>query len=108
MKNKQIFYSNEEKAAFAEEKNATYRQLLGRMSPKHLPDDVRNTLKDLRTTDIKMAIGDNRGVASCTALKYGHGIVVQENTITGFAAGDDVGSHVGVALSCFGILCTRL
>ena len=52
-------YSNEEKAAFAEEKNATYRQLLGRMSPKDLPDDVRNTLKDLRTTDIKMAIGSS-------------------------------------------------
>ena len=52
-------YSDEEKAAFAEEKNATYRQLLGRMSPKDLPDDVRNTLKDLRTTDIKMAIGSS-------------------------------------------------
>ena len=52
-------YSDEDKAAFAEEKNATYRQLLGRMSPKDLPDDVQNTLKALRTSDIKLAIGSS-------------------------------------------------
>ena len=52
-------YSDEDKAAFAEEKNATYRQLLGRMSPKNLPDDVQNTLKALRAADIKLAIGSS-------------------------------------------------
>mgnify|MGYP002626599627 CR=1 FL=1 len=52
-------YSDVEKAAFAEEKNATYRQLLGRMSPKDLPDDVQNTLKALRAADIKLAIGSS-------------------------------------------------
>ena len=52
-------YSDVEKAAFAEEKNATYRKLLGRMSPKDLSDDVQDTLKVLRASDIKLAIGSS-------------------------------------------------
>ena len=52
-------YSDVEKAAFAEEKNATYRKLLGRMSPKDLSDDVQDTLKALRASDIKLAIGSS-------------------------------------------------
>ena len=52
-------YSDVEKAAFADEKNATYRKLLGRMSPKDLSDDVQDTLKALRASDIKLAIGSS-------------------------------------------------
>lgn len=52
-------YSDVEKAAFTEEKNTTYRELLGRMSARNLSDDVRKTLNVLRTTDIKMAIGSS-------------------------------------------------
>ncbi len=52
-------YTDEEKAAFAEEKNTTYRQLLGRMSPADLSDDVKTTLETLRKTDLKLAIGSS-------------------------------------------------
>lgn len=52
-------YSDVKKAAFAEEKNATYRKLLGRMSPKDLSDDIQDTLKALRASDIKLAIGSS-------------------------------------------------
>ena len=52
-------YSEEEKAAFAEEKNALYRQLLGGMSPDDLTEDVRRTLGELRKTDVRLAIGSS-------------------------------------------------
>ncbi len=52
-------YSNAEKTAFAEEKNALYRKLLGQMTPADLSDDVKKTLETLRTTDLKLAIGSS-------------------------------------------------
>ncbi len=52
-------YTEAEKAAFAEEKNAAYRQLLGRMSPADLSDDVKTTLEALRKTGLKLAIGSS-------------------------------------------------
>ena len=52
-------YSDDEKAAFAEEKNTMYRELLGRMSPADLSDDVRNTLNVLREEGLKLAIGSS-------------------------------------------------
>ena len=52
-------YSEAEKAVFAEEKNTLYRELLGRMSPADLSDDVKETLKALRKTDLKLAIGSS-------------------------------------------------
>ena len=52
-------YSEEEKAAFAEEKNALYRQLLGGMSPDDLTEDVRRTLRELRKTEVRLAIGSS-------------------------------------------------
>lgn len=52
-------YTDAEKAAFAEEKNTIYRELLGRMSPADLSDDVKKTLETLRKTDLKLAIGSS-------------------------------------------------
>ena len=52
-------FSEAEKAAFAEEKNTLYRQLLARMSPADLSEDVRMTLEALRKTDLKLAIGSS-------------------------------------------------
>ena len=52
-------YSEEEKAAFAEKKNALYRQLLGGMSPDDLTEDVRHTLRELRKTAVRLAIGSS-------------------------------------------------
>ncbi len=52
-------YTDEEKTAFAEEKNTIYRGLLGRMTPADLSDDVKTTLEALRKTDLKLAIGSS-------------------------------------------------
>ena len=52
-------YSDTEKAAFAEEKNALYRQLLSNMSPADLTDEVRDTLHTLRNAGLKLAIGSS-------------------------------------------------
>ena len=52
-------YTDDEKAAFAEEKNTLYRELLGKMSPADLPGDVKTTLEALRKTGLKLAIGSS-------------------------------------------------
>ena len=52
-------YTEEEKAAFAEEKNTLYRQLLSRMSEKDLSDDVQKTLLALRKAGLKLAVGSS-------------------------------------------------
>ena len=52
-------YSDAEKAAFAEEKNSLYRDLLRQMSPADLPEDVLTTLQTLRTQGLKLAIGSS-------------------------------------------------
>ena len=52
-------YTESEKAAFAEEKNETYRKLLWRMSPADLPGEVESTLKKLREMGLKLAIGSS-------------------------------------------------
>ncbi len=52
-------YTDAEKASFAEEKNALYRELLFRMSPDDLSDDVKNTLEALRKTGLRLAIGSS-------------------------------------------------
>ena len=52
-------YTEEEKNAFAEEKNTLYRSLLGRMSAADLSDEVRATLDALRAQGLKLAIGSS-------------------------------------------------
>ena len=52
-------FSDEEKAALAEEKNTLYRKLLAQMSPADLSEKVRSTLDTLRRTDLKLAIGSS-------------------------------------------------
>ena len=52
-------YSETEKAAFAEEKNKLYRELLGQMSPADLPDNVKSTLETARNRGMKLAIGSS-------------------------------------------------
>ncbi len=54
-----VTYTDEEKAAFAEEKNSLYRELLGRMSPSDLSEEVKTTLDAIRKTGLKMAIGSS-------------------------------------------------
>ena len=52
-------YTAEEKAAFAEEKNALYRSMLSRMSPANLSPEIRNTLFSLRDQGVRLAIGSS-------------------------------------------------
>lgn len=54
-----VAYSEEEKLAFAEEKNTTYRALLANMSPADLTDEVLGTLKELRRRGYLLAIGSS-------------------------------------------------
>lgn len=51
--------SQDDKARLAEEKNACYRELLGRMSPADLSDEVKQTLDQLRQKGLKLAIGSS-------------------------------------------------
>ena len=52
-------YTQEEKEAFAEEKNNTYRELLKNMSPADLTDEVRDTLNELRARGYILTIGSS-------------------------------------------------
>lgn len=51
--------SGEEKEALAAGKNGIYRELLGRMSPADLSDEVKSTLDGLRAKGLKLAIGSS-------------------------------------------------
>ena len=52
-------YTQEEKDAFAAEKNARYVELLQQMSPADLSDEVKETLNDLRAAGYLLAIGSS-------------------------------------------------
>ena len=52
-------YTDEEKAALAEEKNERYRRLLCNMTPADLSEDVRRTLNALREKGLLLAIGSS-------------------------------------------------
>ncbi|MCI8893137.1 MAG: beta-phosphoglucomutase [Lachnospiraceae bacterium] len=51
--------SRSEKEALAEEKNASYRELLATMTPADVTDQVRAALKELRNRGYKLAIGSS-------------------------------------------------
>ena len=52
-------YTQEEKDAFAAEKNDTYRELLKNMTPADLTEEVKNTLAALRDRGYRLAIGSS-------------------------------------------------
>lgn len=54
-----VAYSQEEKEAFATEKNDLYRELLNEMCPDDVTDEVRQTLVILRERGYKLAIGSS-------------------------------------------------
>lgn len=51
--------TEEEKGILAEKKNNSYRKLLEQMSPGDVAKEVRETLKELKKMDIKVAIGSS-------------------------------------------------
>lgn len=52
-------YTPEEKLSLAARKNGIYRELLARMTPEDLPEEVDHTLRALRRRGILMAIGSS-------------------------------------------------
>ena len=54
-----VSYTEEEKAAFAEEKNNLYRELLKNMSPADLAPEVKETMDALRAKGLKLGIGSS-------------------------------------------------
>lgn len=51
--------SNEKKIELAEEKNKYYRELLNKMTPADVTDEVRDTLKTIRNRGYKIALGSS-------------------------------------------------
>ena len=52
-------YSAQEKLAFAEEKNETYKRLLLQMTPADLPEETLATLRELRARGLLLGIGSS-------------------------------------------------
>jgi beta-phosphoglucomutase len=52
-------YDETEKAAFAEEKNTLYRELLKQMSTADLSESVKATLENFREAGMKLAVGSS-------------------------------------------------
>lgn len=52
-------YTDNEKKAFAEEKNKVYQELLNSMTPEDLPMDSKDTLDKLKNMGIRIAIGSS-------------------------------------------------
>lgn len=52
-------YTQEEKAAFTEEKNNTYRELLRQLTPADLSSEVRRTLEKLRERGYLLGVGSS-------------------------------------------------
>ena len=66
-------FTDEEKLAYATEKNELYRSLLGEMSEADLDPNVKSTLDALREGGVKLAIGSSSKNAKFILKKLGLG-----------------------------------
>ena len=66
-------FTDEEKLAYATEKNELYRSLLGEMSEANLDPNVKSTLDALREKGVKLAIGSSSKNAKFILKKLGLG-----------------------------------
>lgn len=55
----EVSYTEEQKLAFAEEKNGLYRESLNQMSTADLSEEVKSTLDELRSRGYLLAIGSS-------------------------------------------------
>lgn len=69
----EVRYSDEEKLAFATEKNEDYRELLKQMNPGDLSYEVKDTLEELRKRGYKLAIGSSSKNAKTILERIGLG-----------------------------------
>ena len=58
-KKESLQFSPEEKAALATEKNDCYREYLQQLTPEHVTEEVRSTLKELRARGYFLAVGSS-------------------------------------------------
>ena len=65
--------AKEEKESLAEEKNIIYKKLLEQMAPQDLSREVKDTLNDLRTLGLKLAIGSSSKNARLILKQIGLG-----------------------------------
>lgn len=66
-------YSREEKEAIAEKKNNIYREYLQTMTEADLPEDVNETLKELKKSGVLLAIGSSSKNAKTILERLGLG-----------------------------------
>lgn len=66
-------YSQEEKEAIAEKKNNIYREYLKTMTEADLPEDVNETLKELKKSGLLLAIGSSSKNAKTILERLGLG-----------------------------------
>lgn len=66
-------YSQEEKEAIAEKKNNIYREYLKTMTEADLPEDVNETLKELKKRGLLLAIGSSSKNAKTILERLGLG-----------------------------------
>ena len=69
----EVEYSEDEKVAFATEKNDNYRELLQQMTTADLSDEVKSTLDKLRDLGLKLAIGSSSKNAPLILERIGLG-----------------------------------
>ena len=66
-------YTEQEKEAFATEKNEVYKELLKQMTPEELSPEVKDTLEELRNRGILLSIGSSSKNAGFILKRLGLG-----------------------------------
>ena len=66
-------YTEQEKEAFATEKNEVYKELLKQMTPEELSPEVKDTLEELRKRGILLSIGSSSKNAGFILNRLGLG-----------------------------------
>ena len=66
-------YTEQEKEAFATEKNEVYKELLKQMTPEELSSEVKDTLEELRKRGILLSIGSSSKNAGFILNRLGLG-----------------------------------
>lgn len=66
-------YTEQEKEAFATEKNEVYKELLKQMTPEELSTEVKDTLEELRKRGILLSIGSSSKNAGFILNRLGLG-----------------------------------
>lgn len=85
-KKKSLVLTEEQKVAYANQKNDSYRKLLETLSPSFIEDEVRATLEALRKKGYRLAVGssskNSKYILNRTALTEAFDAIVDGNDIS--------------------------